>query len=119
MSLVLPATAPPPRPRTASTPASPFQVQRSISPLRPAALTTEFVLSRLSNPETATIQGGSAGTLNGIFYLPSAGLALSSSNATFNVDLVVSWMNLTGPSTINEYEPLDVPSSVPNPVVVE
>ena len=69
---------------------------------------------------TASFSGGSSGTLNGIFYLPDAGLILSGgSGGTLNVDLVVAWLNLSGGSTINQYEALDEPSPIPDPVLAE
>lgn len=73
-----------------------------------------------NDPETATFGGGSSGALNGILYFPDAGLVLTGgSGASFNIDLVTQWLNLTGPSTISPYEPIDVASSIPDPVLAE
>ena len=73
-----------------------------------------------SDPETASMQGGSSGTLAGIIYLPSAGLTLGGgSGSTFNIDLLTQWLNVTGPSTITPFAPLDIPSSIPDPVLAE
>jgi Putative Flp pilus-assembly TadE/G-like len=67
----------------------------------------------------ASFSGGSSGTISGIFYLPDAGLILSGgSGGTLDVDLVVAWLNLSGGSTINQYEALDV-NTVPSPVLAE
>lgn len=73
-----------------------------------------------NDPETATFSGGSAGALDGILYFPDAGLVLSGgSGTTFTVDLIVDWLNLTGPSTITQYKPLDEPGLIPDPVLAE
>lgn len=73
-----------------------------------------------NDPETASMQGGSAGTLQGIIYLPDAGLTLGGgSGATFKIDLITQWLNVTGPSNITPYENIEIPSSVPDPILVE
>lgn len=73
-----------------------------------------------NDPETATFGGGSAGSMNGILYFPGAGLTMTGgSGATFNIDLITQWLNITGPSTISPYKPLDVPSPIPDPVLAE
>lgn len=92
----------------------------NISP--PASGSTENVVfyQDPSDPETGSMQGGSSGKLAGIIYLPSAGLTLGGgSGATFNIDLVTQWLNITGPSTITPYAPLDIPSPIPDPVLAE
>ena len=73
-----------------------------------------------NDPETATFGGGSTGSTNGIFYFPDAGLTMTGgSGTTFNIDLVVNWLNITGPSNITPYAPLDIPSPIPDPVLAE
>jgi hypothetical protein len=64
--------------------------------------------------------GGTAGTINGIFYLPNAQLNLNGgSGQTLNVDLVVGTLNVTGNSFINSYVPLTGASSLSDPVLTE
>ncbi len=73
-----------------------------------------------NDPETATFGGGAAGNINGILYFPDAGLTMTGgSGTTFNIDLVVNWLNITGPSSITPYAPLDIPSPIPDPVLAE
>ena len=64
--------------------------------------------------------GGTAGTINGIFYLPGAELDLNGgAGQTLNVDLVVGTLNVTGNSFINSYVPLTGASSLSDPVLTE
>jgi hypothetical protein len=64
--------------------------------------------------------GGTAGTINGIFYLPGAELDLNGgSGQTLNVDLVVGTLNVIGNSFLNSYVPLTAASSLSNPVLTE
>lgn len=64
--------------------------------------------------------GGTAGTINGIFYLPNAQLNLNGgSGQVLNVDLVVGTLNVTGNSSINSYVPLTGASSLSDPVLTE
>ena len=73
-----------------------------------------------ADTQTFTFSGGSSGTINGIFYLPDTGLSLSGgSGSTFNVDLVVGWINLTGNASINPYAALKIPSPLSPPVLAE
>jgi len=64
--------------------------------------------------------GGAAGTINGIFYLPTAQLNLNGgSGQTLNVDLVVGTLNVTGNSFLNSYVPLNGPPLLSDPVLTE
>ena len=64
--------------------------------------------------------GGTAGTINGIFYLPKAQLNLNGgSGQVLNVDLVVGNLNVTGNSSLNSYAPLTGASSLSDPVLAE
>jgi Flp pilus assembly protein TadG len=67
-----------------------------------------------------TFTGGSSGALNGIFYLPAAPLTLQNgSSTTFNVDLVVRSLTMTGAATLHPYAPLTGASPLSNPRLVE
>jgi hypothetical protein len=51
--------------------------------------------------------GDSTGSINGIFYLPSANLTLKNGAATtFNTDLVVGSLTMSGDATLRPYAPL-------------
>src|ERR1700733_2487656 len=51
--------------------------------------------------------GGSVGGVSGIFYLPAANLTLANGTATtFNVDLVVGSLTMSGNATLAPYAPL-------------
>jgi Flp pilus assembly protein TadG len=64
--------------------------------------------------------GGSAGGINGIFYLPNAPLTLANGTATtFNVDLVVGSLAMTGNATLRPYAPLTGTSPLSTPRLVE
>jgi Putative Flp pilus-assembly TadE/G-like len=64
--------------------------------------------------------GGSAGGINGIFYLPSADLTLANGTATtFNVDLVVGSLTMSGNATLSPYAPLTGSSPLSAPRLVE
>jgi hypothetical protein len=64
--------------------------------------------------------GGTAGTINGIFYVPGAELDLSGgSGQVLNVDLVVGTLNVIGNSFLNSYAPLTGASSLSDPVLTE
>jgi Flp pilus assembly protein TadG len=64
--------------------------------------------------------GGSAGSLNGIFYLPAANLSLQNGNSsTFNVDLVVGSLAITGGATLHPFAPLNASSPLSSPLLVE
>ena len=73
-----------------------------------------------ADTQTFKFAGGTAGTINGIFYLPTAQLNLNGgSGQTLNVDLVVGTLNVTGNSFLNSYAPLTGASSLANPVLTE
>jgi Flp pilus assembly protein TadG len=64
--------------------------------------------------------GGTAGTINGIFYIPGAQLDLNGgSGQVLNVDLVVGTLNVTGNSSLNSYAPLTGASMLSDPVLTE
>jgi hypothetical protein len=73
-----------------------------------------------ADTSTFKFAGGTAGTINGIFYLPNAQLNLNGgSGQTLNVDLVVGTLNVTGNSFINSYVPLTGASTLSDPVLTE
>jgi Flp pilus assembly protein TadG len=73
-----------------------------------------------SDTSTASLSGGSSGSINGIIYVPNALLKLAgSSNTTFNVDLVTGSMQVTGGATLNPYAPLDGASLLSSPRLAE
>ena len=60
-----------------------------------------------ADTNTASFTGSGGSVLNGIFYLPTATLNLAGSGgASFNTDLVVGAVNITGSLPLNEYVPL-------------
>jgi Flp pilus assembly protein TadG len=64
--------------------------------------------------------GGSNESINGIFYLPSANLTLANGvGATFNVDLVVGSLSMSGSATLAPYAPLTGASVLSVPQLVE
>lgn len=64
--------------------------------------------------------GGSSGSLNGIFYLPSANLTFANGNAsTFSTDLVVGSLTMSGAATIRPYAPLSGASPLSSPRLAE
>jgi Flp pilus assembly protein TadG len=64
--------------------------------------------------------GGSNESINGIFYLPAANLTLANGvGATFNVDLVVGSLSMTGNATLSPYAPLTSSSPLSYPQLVE
>jgi hypothetical protein len=64
--------------------------------------------------------GGSSESINGIFYLPAANLTLANGvGATFNVDLVVGSLSMTGAATLSPYAPLTSSSPLSSPQLVE
>lgn len=73
-----------------------------------------------ADTQTFKFAGGTAGTINGIFYIPTAQLNLNGgSGQTLNVDLVVGNLNVTGNSFLNSYVPLTGASSLSDPVLTE
>jgi Flp pilus assembly protein TadG len=69
---------------------------------------------------TASFTGSGGSVLNGIFYLPAAQLKLTGSGgATFNTDLVVGALDITGSLPLNEYVPLSGSSPLSNARMVE
>ena len=68
----------------------------------------------------ASFTGSGGSVLNGIFYLPTATLNLTGSGgASFNTDLVVGALNITGSLPLNEYVPLSGSSPLSNARMVE
>jgi hypothetical protein len=64
--------------------------------------------------------GGSAGTINGIYYLPSANLTIANGTATtFNTDLVVGSLSMSGAATLKPYAPLSGASPLSSPNLAE
>ena len=64
--------------------------------------------------------GGSAGNINGIFYLPAAQLTLSNGNAsTFSTDLVVGSLVMSGNASLTPYSPLVGASPLSAPRLVQ
>jgi Flp pilus assembly protein TadG len=73
-----------------------------------------------SDTATMTFQGGSGSSINGIFYVPNAQLLYTGgSGGTFNVDLVVGSLALSGGSTLHPYVFLGGGDPVSNPGLVE
>jgi hypothetical protein len=73
-------------------------------------------------PDTAadTFEGGSSGTINGIFYLPAANLTFQNGGAaTFSTDLVVGSLTMSGAGTLSPYAPLSGASPLSSPTLVE
>jgi hypothetical protein len=67
-----------------------------------------------------TFKGGSAGNINGIFYLPAANLTFQNGNAsTFSTDLVVGSLTMTGNAQLTPYAPLSGTSPLSSPTLVE
>jgi Flp pilus assembly protein TadG len=65
-------------------------------------------------------EGGSSGTINGIFYLPAANLTFQNgSAATFSTDLVVGSLTMSGAGTLTPYAPLSGASPLSSPRLVE
>jgi hypothetical protein len=70
--------------------------------------------------KTISISGSSSGTFSGIFYAPTAELDLTgSSGASFNTDLVVSSLTITGSVNLSDYVPLAGASPLSSPTLVE
>ena len=70
--------------------------------------------------KTMSINGSSSGTFNGIFYAPTAELDLTgSTGATFNTDLVVGSLKITGSVNMSDYAPLAGVSPLSTPRLVE
>jgi Flp pilus assembly protein TadG len=64
--------------------------------------------------------GGSAGNINGIFYLPAATLTMANGTATtFNTDLVVNSLTMSGAATLHPYAPLTGASPLSTPNLAE
>jgi hypothetical protein len=64
--------------------------------------------------------GGSAGNINGIFYLPAANLTMANgSAATFSTDLVVGSLSMSGAATLRPYAPLTGASPLSSPNLAE
>jgi Flp pilus assembly protein TadG len=73
-----------------------------------------------SDMNSASFSGSGGSVLNGIFYLPKAQLNLSGSGgATFNTDLVVGALNITGSLPLNEYAPVSGSSPLSSPRLVQ
>jgi Flp pilus assembly protein TadG len=73
-----------------------------------------------SDTQAMSFTGGTTGSLNGIFYVPTANLNLSGgSTATFNVDLVVGSLTLSGGSNIQPYVPLTGSTPLSTPMLAE
>ena len=69
---------------------------------------------------TDSFVGGSSGGINGIFYLPAANLTLANGTATtFNVDLVVGSLSMSGNATLAPYAPLAGASPLSSPRLVQ
>jgi Flp pilus assembly protein TadG len=67
-----------------------------------------------------TFEGGSAGNINGIFYLPAANLTFQNGNAsTFSTDLVVGSLTMSGAGTLTPYAPLSGASPLSTPRLSE
>jgi Flp pilus assembly protein TadG len=64
--------------------------------------------------------GGSAGNINGIFYLPAANLSFENGNSsTFSTDLVVGSLTMTGAATLKPFVSLTGVSPISSPRLVE
>ena len=93
----------------------------------PTASTTSVginagILFYQSSADTAAdiFKGGSAGNINGIFYLPAANLTFQNGNAsTFSTDLVVGSLTMTGNAQLTPYAPLSGASPLSTPRLVE
>jgi Flp pilus assembly protein TadG len=73
-----------------------------------------------SDSNSASFTGSGGSVLNGIFYLPKAQLNLTGSGgATFNTDLVVGALNITGSLPLNEYVPVSGSSPLSSPRLVQ
>lgn len=69
---------------------------------------------------TMSITGSSSRTFNGIFYAPNAELDLTgSTGATFDTDLVVGSLKISGSVNISDYAPLAGVSPLSNSTMVE
>lgn len=67
-----------------------------------------------------SIVGGSTAGVDGIFYLPDANLTLANGTATtFNVDLVVGSLTMSGNATLSQYAPLTGSSPLASPTLAE
>jgi hypothetical protein len=64
--------------------------------------------------------GGSTGSFNGIIYLPDANLTFANGNAsTFNTDLVVGSLTMSGAGSVKPYAPLSGASPLSSPRLAE
>jgi hypothetical protein len=73
-----------------------------------------------SDTNADSFVGGNSGTTDGIFYLPSAKLTLANGTAaTFNVDLVVGSLSMSGAATLKAYKPLTGASPLSSATLVE
>jgi Flp pilus assembly protein TadG len=73
-----------------------------------------------ADTSAASFTGSSSSTLNGIFYLPSAQLTMTGSGGgTFNADVVVQSLQITGSLPLSNYVPLSGSSPLSNPRLVE
>jgi hypothetical protein len=67
-----------------------------------------------------SIVGGSSAGVNGIFYLPDANLTLANgTSTTFDVDLVVGSLTMSGNATLDPYSPTDGASPLSSPTLAE
>jgi hypothetical protein len=73
-----------------------------------------------SDTSTMSFTGSSSSTLRGIVYAPAAELDLTGSNgSTFNTDLIVSSLRITGSVNMSDYVPLAGVSPLSTPRLVE
>jgi Flp pilus assembly protein TadG len=94
----------------------------SVSLSAPTTGTYSGILFYQDASDTApdSFVGGSSENVNGIFYLPAANLTLANGiAATFNVDLVVGSLSMSGNATLSPYAPLTSSSPLSSPQLVE
>jgi hypothetical protein len=73
-----------------------------------------------ADTQAMNFTGSASSVLNGIFYVPSAQVNMTGSGgSTFNTDLVVKALNITGSLPLNEYVPLSGTSPLSDPRLVE
>lgn len=73
-----------------------------------------------ADTSAASFTGSASSVLNGFFYIPKAQVNMTGSGgATFNTDLVVGSLNITGSLPLNDYVPLSGASPLSDPRLVE
>lgn len=73
-----------------------------------------------ADTQAMNFTGSAASVLNGIFYVPAAQVNMTGSGgSTFNTDLVVKALNITGSLPLHEYVPVSGTSPLSDPRLVE